>query len=117
MATIKVHDGATVWSVPLFGEIVSRSNSIDVTVMQALARVGDTNLMVSFDESDREALEAVEEKQFEILSIELGKAVKSNKDLLDLLLPKPVVKVEPKKSILPKVKKAAPKAKKSELSE
>ena len=76
MATIKVHEQANVWSVPLFGEVVSRNNAINASVMQALSRVGDTNL-----------------------------------------LPKPVIKVESKKSILPKVKKVAPKVKKSELSE
>tara|TARA_R110000737_G_scaffold307679_1_gene315565 strand:- start:269 stop:622 length:354 start_codon:yes stop_codon:yes gene_type:complete len=117
LATIKVHEQANVWSVPLFGEVVSRNNAINASVMQALSRAGDRNLMVSFDESDREALEAIEGKQLEMISIELGQPVTSNKDLLDLLLPKPVVKVEPKKSILPKVKKVAPKVKKSELSE
>lgn len=117
MATIKIAENATVWSVVLFGEAITRSNSVNVSVMQALSRAGDRNLMVSFDESDREALEAVEEKQFEMLSIELGRPITNTTNLLDLLLPKPVVKVEPKKSILPKVKKASPKAKKSELSE
>tara|TARA_R110002153_G_scaffold15997_1_gene56741 strand:+ start:668 stop:1012 length:345 start_codon:yes stop_codon:yes gene_type:complete len=114
LATIKIAENATVWSVTLFGETVTRNDSISTTAMQALFRVGDRNLMVSFSESDREDLLLVEDKHLPFLSIELGSPVSSSQELVDLLLPKAIV---PKKITLPKSKKQTKVASKSQLVE
>jgi len=112
LATIKIAEKATVWAVNLFGETITRETSVSASVMQALFRAGDRNLMVSFDESDREALLLVEDKHLPFLSIELGQPVSSSQELTDLLLPKAIV---PKKTILPKAKRTASKPPNSKL--
>jgi len=114
LATIKIAEKASVWSVTLFGETITRNHSVSVSVMQALFRAGDRNLMVSFDESDREALLLIEDKDLAFLSIELGQPISSSQALTDILLPKAIV---PKKAILPKTKKPAKQLNKSKLDE
>lgn len=96
------------------GQVITRETSASLGVMAALVRAGDSNLMVSFDESDREDLMLIDEKHFDMLSLELGQSISSSQSLVDLLLPKAIV---PKKITLPKSKKSAKTSTKSQLVE
>jgi len=101
-------------NLTLAGQLITRESSASLGVMAALVRAGDNNLMVSFEESDREDIMLMDEKHFDMLSLELGQTISSSQVLVDLLLPKAIV---PKKIVLSKSKKSAKTSTKSRLVE
>jgi len=82
---------------------ITRNDTASVSIKRAIIGLSDSNLMFSFEESDREELLKLSEKLLVIASKELGEKLTSNKELCDLLLPKPKVlskKKTPKRSSL-----------------
>lgn len=89
-------------------ETITREESCEISALQGLLRLGDPNLSITFEESDREELENLSEKILimatRILQLE---DVPTGKEVASALLPKPKVTTRAKNT----AKKAAKKAK------
>jgi hypothetical protein len=95
-------------------EEITRDVSCDISPMQGLLKTQDPNLLVTFEEGDREGLDSLSEKMLVMAeSILKLSDTPSGKDLSALLLPKKTIKSTAKKA----AKKAAKKVKEVILPE
>lgn len=76
--------------------LLRRNATLEVGTDWAIAKIGDRNLMFTFEESDRDALGEVSEKQLVILRKQLDQEDLDTKALSLLLLPQKK-KASPKK--------------------
>ena len=106
MATIKLTKGSRSKTLLMFGEVLNRDASIEVDAIDALRVFGDSNLDISFTESDRKGLKQIEPKMLTRLTKAFGKEITTHDELCKELLPAKT-----------KAKKAPAKAKKSSLEE
>ena len=107
MASVRISDLGGFKPIIVRGVTLERGQDYEITVLASLMRCSDENLHFTFDESDKKELMSIDEKLFPVISSELRHEIKSNKDLVDLLIPKkPALK-----------KKTATKSKKSSLTE
>ena len=114
MVSVKLSDNATVYETSLMGNRLTREVSASINMDAALVRLGDKNLLFTFEESDREELMQIDTKLFALLTSELNTEILTHTQLADMLLPaKVVVKPKPK----PKPKTTTNKPKKSSLVE
>ncbi len=106
MATIKLAKGARSKTLLMFGEILNRDASVEVEAIDALRVFGDSNLDISFTESDRKDLKQIDPNMLTRLTKAFGKEITTHDELCKELLPAKT-----------RAKKAPAKPKKSALKE
>ena len=107
MATIKLTKQARSMKVSLQGLVLTREQVLeDLPPSFCFKYLGDSNLEITFVESDREELRQLDPSGFKRLSKSLGSTITTHDELCALLLPSK-----------PKTKKIMSKAKKSALKE
>ena len=104
MATIKLAKGSRSKTLLMFGEILNRDASVEVEAIDALRVYGDTNLDISFTESDRKDLKQIDPNMLTRLTKAFGKEITTHDELCKELLP-----------VKTRAKKAPAKPKKSAL--
>jgi hypothetical protein len=104
MALVTLSDTGGFEPLNVRGYRVERGIQTQIPALQALFRCSDKNLMFTFEEADRKDLESVDAELFPSVSLELGKTITTNKELVDLLLPK---KTTTKKKTAPKTSKSS----------
>ena len=73
MATIKLAKGARSKTLLMFGQILNRDASVEVEAIDALRVFGDSNLDISFTESDRKDLKQIDPNMLTRLTKAFGK--------------------------------------------
>ena len=71
----------------MFGEVLNRDASIEVEAIDALRVFGDSNLDISFTESDRKDLKQIEPKMLTRLTKAFGREITTHDALCKELLP------------------------------
>lgn len=108
MAKIILSSASRMGRLAVGRDIITREESCEISALRGLLRLGDPNLSITFEESDREELENLSEKILvmatRILQLE---EIPTGKELASALLPKPKVTTRAKNT----AKKAAKKAK------
>ena len=103
MAKVILSDSSVIGRLAIGREEITRKISCDISALKGLLRMEDPNLLVTFEESDREELENLDEKILimatSILNLE---ETPTGEQVADALLPK--------KKIVSKVKDKAKKA-------
>ena len=114
MVSVKLSENSNVFRTSLMGHRLTREASASIALEAALVRLGDKNLVFTFEESDREELMQVNPELFPLLSGELNSEILTHNQLAEMLLPpKVVVKSKSK----PKPKTTTTRPKKSSLVE
>ena len=106
MATIKLAKGSRSKTLLMFGEILNRDASVEVEAIDALRVYGDSNLDITFAESDRKDLKQIDPKMLTRLTKAFGREITTHDELCKQLLPAKT-----------RAKKAPAKPKKSALEE
>ena len=108
MAKIILSESSVVGRLRIGREEITRNVSCEVSALKGLLKMQDPNLLITFEESDREELENLSEKilvmSTSILDLE---EVPTGKAVAETLLPKPKIVAKAKKT----AKKAAKKVK------
>ena len=104
LVKVEVSDSGGFEPFVIHGQKLTRDNPIELPVVAALLRLSDRNLKITFEESDRKELMAVEPEYFSAISLELSKKITTHNELAGLLLPKKGTK---KKSTATKAKKSS----------
>ena len=88
----------------MFGEVLNRNASIEVEAIDALRVYGDSNLDITFVESDRKDLKQIDPKMFKRLTKAFGREITTHDELCKQLLPAKTrakkAPAKPKKSAL-----------------
>ena len=99
MAKICLSSDSVMGRLKIGREEITRDTSCDISPMQCLLKTQDPNLVVTFDEGDREGLDNLSEKMLVMAeSILKLSDTPSGKDLSALLLPKKTIKSTAKKA-------------------
>lgn len=99
MAKICLSSDSVMGRLKIGREEITRDTSCDISPMQGLLKTQDPNLVVTFDEGDREGLDNLSEKMLVMAeSILKLSDTPSGKDLSALLLPKKTIKSTAKKA-------------------
>jgi hypothetical protein len=106
LATIKLTKGSRSKTLFMFGKRLNRDAIIEVEAVDALRVFGDSNLDITFAESDRKDLKQIDPKMLTRLTKAFGKVITTHDELCKELLPAKT-----------KAKKAPAKPKKSALKE
>lgn len=88
MALVKFSDTANIGRLQTPFGLLRRNGELEVKTWWAVAKIGDRNLMFTFQESDRAGLTETTDKQLVILRKQLGEDLPDTKALCGLLLPK-----------------------------
>lgn len=107
MATIKLARNGLHTKLVLKGEVLTKNQPLEnLSVDFVLTFLGDPNLIISFEETDRKDLKAIDPLRFVRISKGLSTKITTHDELCKLVLP-----------TKPKAKKTLAKTKKSALSE
>lgn len=88
MALVKFSTGSNIGRLETPFGLLRRNAELEVGTEWAIAKIGDRNLMFTFQESDRAALKETSEKRLVILRKQLGEEISTATALCGLLLPK-----------------------------
>ena len=108
MAKIILSESSVMGRLRVGREEITREDSCEISALKGLLRMEDPNLLITFEESDREELESLDDRLL-VLSARILKleGVPTGKEVASALLPKPKVTTRAKNT----AKKAAKKAK------
>lgn len=88
MALVKFSTTANIGRLETPFGLLRRTGELEVETEWAIAKIGDRNLMFTFQESDRAALKETSEKRLVILRKQLKEEIPDTAALCGLLLPK-----------------------------
>ena len=110
MALVKFSTGSNIGRLETPFGLLRRTGELEVDTEWAIAKIGDRNLMFTFQESDRAALKETSEKRLVILRKQLEEEIPDTAVLCGLLLPtakKPRAKTTKAKTTKAKTTKAS----------
>lgn len=88
LALVKFSTTANIGRLETPFGLLRRTGELEVETEWAIAKIGDRNLMFTFQESDRAALKETSEKRLVILRKQLKEEIPDTAALCGLLLPK-----------------------------
>jgi|TARA_R100000149_G_C5874547_1_gene138295 hypothetical protein len=88
LALVKLSDESNIGRLETPFGLLRTNAELEVETWWAVAKIGDRNLLFTFQEGDRAALEETTEKQLVILRKQLGEEILDTSALCGLLLPK-----------------------------
>ncbi len=96
MPTVKLTDRAELGTKNLAGVLITKDTPVEFPLRSAISMLGHPDFMFTFTKEDETGILELEEAKIKIAAIETKKNLKTNQDLVDLLIPKKAKAAKPK---------------------